>query len=370
MAVRSHSRQDSTTLYDVATFAGVSHQTVSRVINNASHVAPPTRARVLAAVSQLGYRRNNAARNLVSQRSSLIGLITFCQDSFGPSHLLISIDSAAMKSGYNTLLASITEPSVQAIQRAADDLRSHGVEGIILNVPTAVDLQRLQEVFRHIPYVATDAGTGNEITMVTTDHEYGACITTEHLLELGHRRIACISGPLDWRCGLLRRDGWSGTLKKNGIPEGPSIVGEWSAKGGFIAAQELIRRCSKKFTAIVTGNDQMALGAMRALSLHGLSVPREVSVTGYDDMPEAAFFNPPLTTVTHDFETAGRTCLEFLLRRIRNPQVPPERLIIKPELVPRESTGKRLSSCGQRKGGSDVSARKGPPRIISGLEPG
>jgi DNA-binding LacI/PurR family transcriptional regulator len=341
MPVRSHSRHRSVTLYDVATFAGVSHQTVSRVVNDASYVAAPTRARVLAAVAQLGYRRNNAARNLVSQRSSLIGLITFCQDSFGPSHLLISIDSAAMKSGYNTLLASISEPSVRAIQRAADDLRTHGVEGIILNVPTAVDLRSLQDVFRHIPYVATDAGAGNEITMVTTDHEYGACISTEHLLELGHRRIACISGPLDWRCGLLRRDGWSGTLQKNGIPEGPSIVGEWSAKGGFVAAEELIRRCSKKFTAIVAGNDQMALGAMRALSLHGFSVPRDVSVVGYDDMPEAAFFNPSLTTVTHDFETAGRTCLEFLLRRIRDPQSPTERLIIKPELVRRESTGKR-----------------------------
>ena len=349
MATRSHPRQDSVTLYDVATFAGVSHQTVSRVINNACHVAAPTRARVLAAVSQLGYRRNNAARHLVSQRSNLIGLITFCQDSFGPSHLLISIDSAAMKSGYNTLLASITEPSVQAIQRAADDLRSHGVEGIILNVPTAVDLRSLQEVFRHIPYVATDAGTGNQITMVTTDHEYGACIGTEYLLELGHRRIACISGPLDWRCGLLRRDGWSRTLHKNGIPEGPSIVGEWSAKGGFFAAQELIRRCSKKFTAIVAGNDQMALGAMRALSLHGLSVPRDVSVIGYDDMPEAAFFNPSLTTVTHDFETAGRTCLEFLLRRIRDPQSPAERLVIKPELVRRESTAKRRSPSGQKR---------------------
>jgi len=336
----SHSRLDSVTLYDVATFAGVSHQTVSRVINKASHVAAPTRARVLEAVSQLGYRPNNAARNLVSQRSHLIGVITFCQDSFGPSHLLISVDTAAMKSGYNTLLASITEPTVKSIKRAADDLRTHGVEGIILNVPTAVDLRSLQDVFRRIPYVATDAGAGNEISMVTTDHEYGARIGTEHLIELGHRRIACISGPLNWRCGLLRRDGWSRTLQKYGIPEGPSIVGEWSAKGGFMAAEELIRRSAKRFTAIVAGNDQMALGVIRALSLHDLSVPETVSVVGYDDMPEAAFFNPSLTTVTHDFETAGRTCLEFLLRRIRDPQLPAERLVIKPELVRRESTRK------------------------------
>jgi DNA-binding LacI/PurR family transcriptional regulator len=343
MPSRSHSRPDSVTLYDVATFAGVSHQTVSRVINKASHVAAPTRARVLEAVSQLEYRPNKAARNLVNRRSSLIGVITFCQDSFGPSHLLISVDTAAMKSGYNTLLASITEPTVKTIKRAADDLRTHGVEGIILNVPTAVDLHSLQDVFRHMPYVATDAGAGNEITMVTTDHEYGACIGTEHLIDLGHRRIACISGPLDWRCGLLRRDGWSRTLQRYGIPDGPSIVGEWSAKGGFVAAEELIRRCPKEFTAVVTGNDQMALGVLRALSLHGFSVPDDVSVVGYDDMPEAAFFNPSLTTVTHDFETAGRSCLEFLLRRIQNPHSPPERLVIRPELVRRESTGKKTS---------------------------
>jgi DNA-binding LacI/PurR family transcriptional regulator len=340
MPSRPHSRPDSVTLYDVATFAGVSHQTVSRVVNKASHVAAPTRARVLQAVSQLGYRPNNAARNLVSQRSNLIGVITFCQDSFGPSHLLISIDTAAMQSGYNTLLASITEPTVMAIKRAADDLRTHGVEGIILNVPTAVDLRSLRDVFRHLPYVATDAEAGDEISMVTTDHEYGACIGTEHLIALGHQRIACISGPLDWRCGLLRRDGWSRTLLKYGIQEGPCIVGQWSAKGGFAAAEELIRGHPREFTAISTGNDQMALGVIRALSLHGLSVPHDVSVVGYDDMPEAAFFNPSLTTVTHDFESAGRTCLQFLLRRIQDPQSPAERLIIKPELVRRESTMK------------------------------
>jgi DNA-binding LacI/PurR family transcriptional regulator len=339
MPSRSNSRAGSVTLYDVATFAGVSHQTVSRVVNKASHVAAPTRARVLEAVSHLGYRPNNAARNLVSRRSSLIGVITFCQDSFGPSHLLISVDTAAMKSGYNTLLASITEPTVKAIRRAADDLRTHGVEGIILNVPTAVDLSSLQDVFRHLPYVATDAGAGTEITTVITDHEYGASISTEHLIELGHRRIACISGPLDWRCGLLRRDGWARTLQKFGIPEGPGIVGEWSAKGGFVAAEELIRRQPMEFTAIVAGNDQMALGVIRALSLHGLSVPEDVSVVGYDDMPEAAFFNPSLTTVTHDFETAGRTCFEFLLQRIREPQSPAQQIIIRPELMRRESTG-------------------------------
>lgn len=344
MSSRCNLRPGSVTLYDVADFAGVSHQTVSRVINKASHVAPPTRARVLEAVSQLGYRPNKVARNLVSQRSNLIGVITFCQDSFGPSHLLISIDTAAMKSGYNTLLASVTEPTVKAITRAADDLRTHGVEGIILNVPTAVDLRSLQEVFCYIPYVSTDAGAGNEISMVTTDHEYGACIGTEHLIELGHRRIACISGPLDWRCGLLRRDGWRATLRKYNISAGPSIVGEWSAKGGFVAAEELIQRYAKKFSAIVAGNDQMALGVMRALSLHGLSVPGDVAVVGYDDMPEAEYFNPSLTTVTHDFETAGRTCLEFLLRLIRDPDAPAERLVIKPELVRRESTAKPRSA--------------------------
>ena len=116
------SKPDSVTLYDVAHFAGVSHQTVSRVINKAAHVAAPTRLKVLKAISHLGYRPNPVARNLVTQRSGLIGVITFCQDSFGPSHLLISIDTVAMQRGYNTLLASVTEPSVDAIRRAAGDL--------------------------------------------------------------------------------------------------------------------------------------------------------------------------------------------------------------------------------------------------------
>jgi DNA-binding LacI/PurR family transcriptional regulator len=170
------------------------------------------------------------------------------------------------------------------------------------------------------PYVVTDAGAGKEITMVTTDHEYGACLGTEHLIALGHRRIACISGPLDWLCGLLRRDGWLRTLRKYGIAEGPSTVGAWSAKGGFIAAEGLIKRFPRGFSAIIAGNDQMALGAMRALQLNGLLVPADVSVVGYDDMPEAAYFNPSLTTVT------------------LNSRAPAERLVIKPELVRREST--------------------------------
>ena len=352
MPRRSHSRPGSVTIYDVANLAGVSHQTVSRVVNKALHVAAPTRARVLQAVSRLGYRPNNAARNLVSQRSSLIGVITFCQDSFGPSHLLISVDTAAMKCGYNTLLASVNEPTARAIKGAADDLGTHGVEGIILNVPTTVDLASLRAAFGKTPFVVTDAGAGSEMTMVTTDHQYGACVGTEHLIALGHRSIACISGPLDWRCGQLRRDGWLRTLRKYGIPKGPCSVGAWSAKGGFIAAEGLIKRYPQGFSAIVAGNDQMALGAMRALKSNGLSVPGDVSVVGYDNMPEAAFFNPSLTTVTHDFETAGRTCLEFLLRRIRNPQAPAEQLVIKPELVCRESTAsfsdeERCSAAGR-----------------------
>jgi DNA-binding LacI/PurR family transcriptional regulator len=227
------------------------------------------------------------------------------------------------------------------------------VEGIILNVPTAVDLTNLQAAFGKTPFVVTDAGAGNELTMVTTDHEYGACVGTEHLIALGHRRIACISGPLDWRCGRLRREGWLRTLRKYAIPVGPSSVGAWSAKGGFVAAEGLIKRYPQGFSAIVAGNDQMALGVMRALNSNGLSVPGDVSVVGYDDMPEAAFFNPSLTTVTHDFETAGRACLEFLLGRIRNPQASAEQLVIKPELVCRESTaslsdGKRRPSAGRR----------------------
>jgi DNA-binding LacI/PurR family transcriptional regulator len=188
--------------------------------------------------------------------------------------------------------------------------------------------------------------------MVTTDHEYGACVGTEHLIALGHRRIACISGPLDWRCGRLRRDGWLRTLRNYGIPKGPSSVGAWSARDGFVAGEGLIKRYPQGFNAIVTGNDQMALGVMRALKLNGLSVPGDVSVVGYDDMPQAAFFNPSLTTVTHDFETAGRDCLEFLLRRIRNRQAPAEQLVNRPELVCLESTasfsdGKRRPSAGR-----------------------
>lgn len=327
------------TLYQVAAMAGVSHQTVSRVINKSSQVAPQTRARVMKAISVLAYRPNKAARILVSQRSTLVGVLTFCQEGFGPSHLLISVDTAAMKCGYNTLLASITEPTVKQIQRAANDLLTHGVDGIILNVPTAVELASLQSVFGDIPFVVTDAAAANHLTTVTTDHEKGACLLTEHLINLGHRQIACISGPLHWRCGLLRRDGWRKTLFRHQLPEGPSYEGEWSARGGHDAALALLQQ-GEPFTAIVAGNDQMALGVIRALTEKGISVPKEVSVTGYDNMPEAAYFQPALTTVVNDFELAGRHCLESLIRLIRNPQAPPRQTLIEPKLICRESTGR------------------------------
>jgi DNA-binding LacI/PurR family transcriptional regulator len=337
-----HHRISPVTLHQVAARAGVSHQTVSRVINQAPHVTEQTRERVMEAISALGYRPNKAARNLVSQRSTLIGVITFCQDSYGPSHALISIDRAAMQNGYNTLLASVVEPTIECIRRAAEDLLTYGVDGIILNVPIEIDLDSLQGVLGDGPYVVMDASGRKKISTVTIDHESGSRLGTEYLIDLGHRRIACISGPLNWRCARLRREGWLKTLRKSGLTEGPSIEGEWSGKGGYIAAQRLIERYPRRFTAIVAGNDQMALGVIRALSEAGLRVPQDVSVIGFDDMPEAAFFSPSLTTLTHDFEKLGRASFELVVRLIQDPNAPPDNQSVRPELICRESTAKRL----------------------------
>jgi DNA-binding LacI/PurR family transcriptional regulator len=142
---------------------------------------------------------------------------------------------------------------------------------------------------------------------------------------------------LHWRCGILRRDGWRKTLVRHQLPQGPSCEGEWSARGGYDAALTLLQR-GESFTAVVAGNDQMALGVIRALNEKGISVPGEVSIAGYDNMPEAAYFQPSLTTVVNDFEQAGRHCLEYLVRLIRNPQASPRQMVIKPKLVCREST--------------------------------
>ena len=163
-------------------------------------------------------------------------------------------------------------------------------------------------------------------------------IAIEHLLNLGHQQIAFVTGPPLWSASKERRKGWAKALKHVGLELGPCIEGDWSAESGFAAAVRLLEREPRDFTAIVAANDHMALGVLRALHAEGIRVPERISVVGYDDLPESRFFEPPLTTVHHDFAGQGERCVEILLSMIKRQPFDPALQLLRPNLVIREST--------------------------------
>jgi DNA-binding LacI/PurR family transcriptional regulator len=324
------------TIYKVADLAGVSHQTVSRVINASPLVAERTRTRVLRAIARLNYRPSKVARNLAAGRSALIGVITFALESYGPSHLIISLSEAARKLGYHLVVASAECPVLEEVKRCAAELREHGVEGFIIIVPTSLKLGALEAVFRDTPVIVMGTPRYHPYTALEIDHELGSYLATEHLFSLGHRRIACVSGPLDWDCSRLRRQGWRTSLYARHLPLGPAAECEWSAEAGYAATQRLMK-CRQRFTALVAANDQIALGVSEALWEKGWSIPEDVSVIGFDNMPESKFFRPPLTTVHHDFNQLAASSLQLVTEAIANPGLPRRHHKIAPYLVIRQS---------------------------------
>ncbi|MBV9732107.1 MAG: LacI family DNA-binding transcriptional regulator [Verrucomicrobia bacterium] len=341
---------DRVTLYEVAEAAGVSHQTVSRVVNASPLVAERTRARVLKAIARMNYRPNSVARNLAARRSALIGVITFAVESYGPSHLITSLSEAARKLGYHIVVASAEFPVLDEIRRCGTELRGHGVDGVIVILPTSLRLRALEEVFGDAPVVVLGARRQHRYTAVEIDHELGSQQATEYLITQGHRQIACISGPLDWDCSSLRHSGWRRALEARKLPLGPAVESDWSAEGGYAATQELLDSRAR-FTAVVAGNDQIALGAMEALWENGIEIPSEVSVIGFDNMPESKFFRPPLTTVNHDFDLLSTTSLQLVTQAIANPEAPRLHHKIAPDLVIRQSVGAvvRKDAAGRRR---------------------
>lgn len=325
------------TMLDVARLAGVSYQTVSRVINHHPSVAPSTRVRVLEVIKQLNYRPNKAARSLAARQSRTIAVITYNMKFYGPTQMVINIEQSAREAGYDLIFSNFDPTRDDDLTTIADQLLQWSVDGVLIiaqvNSPS---YNKLAEQFAGTPLIQIDNRPGAETPSIIVDQRYGTELVTRHLLELGHEQICEISGPLHSFASVARHEGWQDTMARAGLQHGASIQGDWSAESGYQAAQQLLQQHS--FTALVVGNDQMALGAMSALTQHGLRVPEDVSVVGFDDVPEAAYFSPPLTTVRQDFSELGRKGLEYLVELIQTPETPHEQRIIKPALVAREST--------------------------------
>ena len=323
---------------DVAARAGVSHQTVSRVLNDAGLVKQDTRERVLAAIADLGYRRNMAARALASNRSRRIGLISAHLALHGPSMIAVAVQEAAREAGYDASVVGLSEISAGDLQRAVDRLQDEAVEALVVAVAHRESRDLALCLDLPIAVVLVQGVTAGQAMAAGIDQEEGAALATAHLLDLGHSRVAHVTGPLDWVEGGQRRDGWLRAHRERGLEPGPELVGDWSASSGHAAGRSVAR--DGEVTAVFAANDAMALGVLTALHEAGRSVPGDVSVVGFDDVPEAAFYWPPLTTVTQAFSALGRSAVALTVRALAGEPGPATDLIA-PELVVRSSTGRR-----------------------------
>jgi DNA-binding LacI/PurR family transcriptional regulator len=328
-------RRRTAVMADVARLAGVSHQTVSRVINDSTHVRAETRERVLVAMRQLAYRPNPAARALVTGRSKTLGVVGFDTTLYGPASTLFAIEQAAHAAGYFITIVSLPVVDRASLLNAVDRLSLQGVDGILVITAHEGAAEALVDLPAGVPLVCVEAGRPHALPVVAVDQFAGAVSATQLLLDLGHRTVWHVAGPRDFLEAQQRVDGWRATLEAAGVEAPPVLTGDWSPRSGYEVGRRLAE--DPEVTAVFVANDQMALGVLRALHERGRSIPREISVVGFDDIPEAQYFTPPLTTVRQDFGEMGRSSLRLLLALMRNDQ-PPTRLTIAPELVVRRST--------------------------------
>ena len=330
---------------DVARRAGVSQMTVSRVLNNHPGVRPATRAKVLAAVADLDYRPNTAARALVTGRTRVLGVVSVNTALFGPASMLVAIERAAREAGYFVSIVSLSSPDRRALGDAIAHLGSQAAEGIIVIAPYAVTTAALRHLPDNLPIVAVEGGKA-PVPTVVVDQYLGARRATRYLLSLGHPTVVHIAGPEDWHEARERERGWRETLATEGREAPPVVRGDWSPQSGYEAALSLAPM--PESSALFVGNDQMAVGVLRALHEAGVMVPDQVSVVGFDDVPEAAYFSPPLTTIRQNFAEVGRRSLGLLLQQVEGSPRPRTRVVIPPDLVVRDSTAPPSS---RRRGG-------------------
>ncbi|MGW9628263.1 LacI family DNA-binding transcriptional regulator [Microbacterium sp. NPDC055521] len=313
---------------DVAARAGVSRQTVSRVLNEHPEVAAETRERVLAAMAELGYRVNNAARALGTRRSRTLGVLASDALQYGPSRSLAAIESRARGAGYWVSAAFADAGDADAVVAAVQHLVSQGVEGIVVVAPHAHTLDALDALRIGVPIVTLHS-SGRGTRGLSVDQAAGARLAVAELADAGHTRIAHLAGPADWLEAESRAEGYGRELAARGMTAGPVIVGDWSAASGHAAAAT-VREL--RVTAVFSANDQMALGLITGLREAGLDVPQDVSVVGFDDVPDAAHYWPPLTTIRQDFDELARRAVATVIGEAAAPQHP-----VQPELIARAS---------------------------------
>ncbi|NYD65606.1 LacI family DNA-binding transcriptional regulator [Agromyces atrinae] len=321
------------TIFDVARLAGVSHQTVSRVLNNLPNVRPSTRQRVEDAIKKLRYVPSPAARALVTRRSRTIGLIATGGPEFGPSTTLLYFNAAARHASWSVFTANMIDSEPNSIRTAIGAFLRQNVEGIAVITAHQGTVDIVAGMELTIPLVALEATSRPGITTVGADQYAGARRAVAHLAELGHRDIAHLAGPSDSVDSRERSRGWRDELSERGLSGQIIGDGDWTPSSGYRFGAE----CDlDRLTAVFVSNDQMSVGLIHALTERGRTVPGDVSIVGFDDIPESAYLAPPLTTMRQDFQQIGEGMLAALLARINgeSPTIAPSI----PQLIERAST--------------------------------
>jgi LacI family transcriptional regulator len=338
------------TIRDVAAAAGVSIQTVSRVLNNRPDVAPETLVRVQDVIKATGYAPNMLARSLIQGRSHVLGVVAYGLEYFGPSRVLTAIERQAAQMGYGITLNLILEPETGDVDHILDVLLARQVDGIIWAIPEVGDNRawsRTKGSELPVPIMLVGGMAGRpHLPSIGIDNDAIGCLATEHLLAGGAAKVGIITGPLSWWEAQQRLRGWRMTLEKHGLEPADSLIveGDWTVTSGELGLYRLLERCPG-ISAVFASNDQMALGVLHAAHRLELRVPQELSVVGVDNMAEASHFWPPLTTVDQPLADAGGRAVEEIdrliarTRQARRPQdSAPEMTLLMPELIVRQSS--------------------------------
>jgi DNA-binding LacI/PurR family transcriptional regulator len=322
-------------MVDVARLAGVSHQTVSRVLNNHPNVRQDTARRVRAAIAELNYRPNRAARALVTGRSQLLGVVALNTSLFGPASLLTAFEGAAAAAGFAVSVGNVANLDRASISAVVERHLDQRVAGIVVIAPVASAADALDHLTTDVPFVTIDGDPERNRAGVTVNQALGAHLATRYLLERGHSTVWHVTGPLEWFDAALRVRGWEQTLRDAGAEVPPVLPADWSAASGYRVGQTIAR--IPEVTAVFAANDHLALGILRALHEHGKRVPEDLSLVGFDDVPEAGYFIPPLTTVRPDFHAVAQHALELLLAQIEAGVPSTAQMMLPPTLIERRS---------------------------------
>lgn len=322
-------------IYDVAQAAGVSHMTVSRVLNGHANIRPSTREKVLRTIEELNYTRNSIARALATRRAMRIGVLVEAPNQYGPNSTLRALERAARGHGYTVSAYSVMQGDEVSAGDAISNLISQGVDALCVVAPRHSSLEVISDRAGGLPTLIFTPESPEGMLTAAVDQAAGAAMAVEHLIGLGHRDILHVAGPLDWLDARDRLESWRSVMEGAGLPTRAPVIGDWTSDFGYRVGRS--DPLLEEVTAVFAGNDQMALGLVHGLAERGLRVPQDISIVGFDDLPDAGHFLPPLTTVRQDFAALGTMSMDLLIAATTG-EAPVRHGSIQPELIVREST--------------------------------